>query len=80
MYVNLLLSFDPPGARSPLMLARVQDPRLIRRAAGAAVRAAERKARALRRIDEGLANDATVEACQLRRTLNILVGPEHNGD
>ena len=75
---SLAIVYTPEGGR-PLSLARICDRSLLRSAAAAALREAERQAESLSVQDQVLGVVQAEEAAKLRRILGRLLAPEREG-
>jgi hypothetical protein len=72
--ISLALLFEPRNnEESPVLIARVDDPSLIVRAARAAIGAAQRRAAELRGVDELIGEVEAAEAVRLQALLALLV-------
>jgi hypothetical protein len=73
---SLAIVYTPEGGR-PLRVACVSDRLLLRKAADAALRQAQREADALAESDKTLGTIQAEETAKLRRVLRLLVRPLH---
>jgi hypothetical protein len=72
--ISLVLVFEPrTNDEGPVLLARLDDPSLIVRAARAAVTAAQKRAAELRGVDELIGEFESAEAARLQALLTLLV-------
>ena len=73
--ISLALVFEPRGNAEggPVLIARLDDPSLIVRAARAAIGAAQRRAAELRGVDELVGEIEAAEAVRLKALLALLV-------
>jgi hypothetical protein len=74
---SLSIIYTPEGGR-PLSLARVLDRSLLRSAAAAALREAERRGQCLMAKDGVLGMVQREETDKLRRVLMLLLAPEYD--
>jgi hypothetical protein len=73
--ISISLVFEPRGNAEggPVLIARVDDPFLIVRAARAAIGAAQKRAAELRGVDELIGEFESAEAARLQALLTLLV-------
>lgn len=72
--ISLVLVFEPrTNSEGPVMIARLDDPSLIARAARAAIGAAQKRAAELRGVDELIGQVEAAEAARLKTLLALLV-------